>query len=190
MRGPDFDELVGGDVNGEEREHLRRAHDLLVAAGPAAELPSTLAAPPLPRAGRRTLAKRVLPLAATLAVAAFAGGYLAGSEGTPASFDTDFVLAMKGTAAAPDASADLRVGEIDEAGNWPMEMTVEGLRPGPRYELQLSRGGRPVASCGYFVVEDGETAVYLNAPYRLKHFDGWVVTRAGSDQVLLRDESA
>jgi hypothetical protein len=190
MSGPDFDELVGADMDGDEYARLRRAHDLLVAAGPAPELPRALAEPPLPRIGRRSLAARVLPLAATLAVVAFVGGYLAGASGRPTAFETDFVLAMHGTAAAPAASASLRVGEIDEAGNWPMELTVEGLRRGPRYELLLSRDGRPVASCGYFVVEKGRTVAYLNAPYHLRAFDGWVVTRVGSDDVLLRDESA
>jgi hypothetical protein len=184
-----FEDLVGAEMDGEERERLRRAHDLLVAAGPAAELPATLADPPVPRTGRRTAVARILPLAAAFAVAAFAGGYLAGGAGREA-FDTDFVLAMKPTPAAPAASATLRVGELDDAGNWPMEMTVEGLPAGPHYELFLTRRGRPVESCGSFVVEDGRTVVYLNAPYRLRQFDGWVVTRAGSREVLLRDADA
>jgi hypothetical protein len=190
MRGPDFDELVGADVQGEERKRLRRAHDLLVAAGPAAPLPRSLAAPPLRRAARRTAVARVLPIAAALAVAAFAGGYLAGATGREESFETDFALVMDGTAAAPGASASLRIGELDEAGNWPMEMTIEGLPPGPRYELSLTRDGRPAVSCGVFVVEKGRTSVYLNAPYRFDEFDGWVVTREGSREVLLRDTEA
>ena len=37
-RVPDFDELVGGDVTGDERERLRRAHELLVQTGPPPEL--------------------------------------------------------------------------------------------------------------------------------------------------------
>jgi len=37
-RVPDFDELVGGDVTGDERERLRRAHELLVHTGPPPEL--------------------------------------------------------------------------------------------------------------------------------------------------------
>ena len=37
-REPDFDALVGADVPGEERDRLRRAHELLVAAGPPPEL--------------------------------------------------------------------------------------------------------------------------------------------------------
>jgi hypothetical protein len=189
MSPSDFDELVGNDVPGDERERLRRAHELLVAAGPAPELPPTLAAVPLPRSSRRAAVARVLPIAAALAIAAFAGGYVVGDRG-PEEFATDFALEMHGTSAAPRAEATLRVGELDDAGNWPMEMSVEGLPSGPRYELLLARDGRPAASCGVFVVEEGETTVYLNAPYRFKDFDGWVVTREGSLEVLLRGTSA
>ena len=35
---PDFDELVGQNVPGEERARLRRAHDLLIEDGPPPEL--------------------------------------------------------------------------------------------------------------------------------------------------------
>ncbi len=37
-RGPDFDDLVGTDVEQAERERLRRVHDLLLEAGPPPEL--------------------------------------------------------------------------------------------------------------------------------------------------------
>lgn len=191
---PDFDELVEHDVEPAERAALKRAHELLVAAGPAPELPPALAAAPEPELdavpSRRTPPRRLrlaLPLAAALAaVAAFAGGFVVGGREEQA-FETDFELAMSGTAAAPDASAMLRVGELDEAGNWPMELTVEGL-PAGRYELLLTRGGGgPTASCGYFVVDEGETTVFLNAPYRLRDFDGWIVTHARSHEIVLSD---
>ena len=45
---PDFDELVGNDLGSEERDRLRRAHELLVAAGPLPELPPSLADPRAP----------------------------------------------------------------------------------------------------------------------------------------------
>ena len=38
MSGPDFRELVGDEGTPEELALLRRAHDLLVAAGPPPEL--------------------------------------------------------------------------------------------------------------------------------------------------------
>src|SRR4051794_41943180 len=42
---PDFEDLVGTDLEPEERDRLRRAHDLLIAAGPPPELPPALADP-------------------------------------------------------------------------------------------------------------------------------------------------
>ena len=37
-RGPDFDQLLGGDVDQADRDRLRRVHDLLLQAGPPPEL--------------------------------------------------------------------------------------------------------------------------------------------------------
>jgi hypothetical protein len=186
----ELEELVAGD------ERLRRAHEALLAAGPAPELPPELATPP----GRREQpAVRLLPrrrlgaalvLAAALALAAFGGGYLLAAADEPEAFETDFVLVMSGTERAEDAVASLAVGKQDEAGNWPMEMTVQGLPALPghgRYELLLTKGGEPAVSCGTFVV-DGKTLVFLNAPFRLRQYDGWVVTRAGSREILLRTD--
>ena len=53
MRPPDFDELIGDDVDDLERARLRRVHDLLVAAGPPADMPAALAAPPVVGLRRR-----------------------------------------------------------------------------------------------------------------------------------------
>lgn len=185
MTGPAFEQLVGADIGADERDRLRRVHDALLAAGPPAELPPRLERPPLPRAmpfPRRRVA--TFALAAALAVAAFGAGAITRDGGDGGAFATDFVLRMTGTSAAPEGLAVLAVGEIDEAGNWPMRMTVTGLDPG-RYELLLTRDGRPAASCGTFAV-DGRTVVFLNAPYRLRQFDGWVVTPEQSDRILLR----
>jgi hypothetical protein len=180
MNGPDFDELVGGTLEPRERARLRRAHEALLAAGPPPELPASLARPRPARSRKRAL---LLPLAAALALAgaSFAGGWLA--RGGP---DVDFTLGMRGTAAAPAATAELRVLAKDEAGNWPMEMTISGLPEG-RYELVLTRAGKPAASCGHFLVR-GRTVTSLNAPYLLKAYDGWAVIRPGSARILLRTE--
>jgi hypothetical protein len=181
MRGPDFDELVGEDLEPRERERLLRAHEALLVAGPPPELPAHLARPARPR--RRAVAL-ALPLAAALALAAaaFAAGWLA----KPAAHEVDFTLGMYGTAAAPSASAELHVYERDEAGNWPMEMEIEGLPEGS-YELVLTRAGKPAASCGRFLVQ-GRTVTVLNAPYRLRDYDGWAVIRPGSERILLRTD--
>ena len=183
--GPDFTDVVGEDVPAEERERLRRVHDLLVAAGPPPELPPTLATPPEAGGTVRFLPKRrrgaLLLLAAALAAAAFGGGYLLGGRASDESaFAPDRVVSMHGTRLAPAALASIRLAAKDESGNWPMQVVVRGLPKLPRgayYELFLTRKGRPVASCGSFLVHGGTTRVTLNAPYKLKRFDGWVVTR-------------
>ena len=48
---------------------------------------------------------------------------------------------------------------------------------GAYYTLYLTRGGKPIAPCGFFRVNGKTTTVHLNAPYKLRKFDGWVVTR-------------
>ena len=199
MSSRDFDDLVGPDLDPGERARLQRTHDLVVAAGPPPELPPALLVPPgaPPTAEvrtfpggypRRRLAAAAV-LAAAIALAAFGAGYLTAEGRNPeAAFATDFVLPMQGTASAPDARASLEVGERDEAGNWPMRMTIRSLRSLPnrgRYELFLTKEGRLAASCGTFTVEGEKTVVFLNAPYRLSQYDSWVITRAGSDRVLL-----
>jgi hypothetical protein len=177
---PDFDQLVGVDVEPGERDRLRRAHDALLVAGPPPELPRGLARP----RARREFARPALLLAATLAVlAAFLGGWALGRSSGD---DPDFSLAMRGTPAAVAAHAELDVYPIDAAGNWPMKMHVSGLADG-RYELVLTRHGKPVVSCGSFLVH-GSTLASLNAPYKLRAYDGWAVTRPGSSRILLRTD--
>ena len=179
---PDFDELVGTDLDPRERARLERVHELLVAAGPPpAEAPASIELP-VRRRGRGVL----LALAAALAVAAFAlGAGLAGSGGKSA----EFTKTMKGTAVAANASASLAVFDLDAAGNWPMKLTVAGLQPSARgrpYELWLVRGGKLAALCGSFLTaDDGTASVPMNAPYRFDDFDGWVVVEEGSETPLL-----
>jgi hypothetical protein len=176
VKSPDFDELIGDDVDDAERARLRRVHDLLVAAGPPADMPATLASPPVVGLRRKRVALGLL--AAALVVAAFVGGWLArGASDDP--FEVRAEVAMRGTAAAPVASGSLRLGYADEHGNWPMLVVVRGLEPLPKsgyYELLLTKKGKPVATCGSFKVgPDGEAKVRLGASYRLSDFDGWVV---------------
>lgn len=187
--GPDFEELVGSDLEPAERDRLQRIHDLLVAAGPPPELWSGVReragvqARAIPRRGRATM----LALAAALGVIVFAVGFLAGDRaGGP---NTDFVVTMSGTGAGAGSNAVLEIFDIDQAGNWPMELRLTGLEPAPSgrtYELWLTRGRSLTALCGSFLVEsDGTTVVPMNAPFRLKDFDGWVVVEQGSKAPLL-----
>jgi hypothetical protein len=101
----------------------------------------------------------------------------------------DFVESMQGTSVAPDASASLVVFEVDDAGNWPMELAIEGLPPaesGRPYALWLTRNGQLEAPCGGFVTNaDGSASVPLNAPYVFDESVGWVVVEEGSTTPLL-----
>jgi hypothetical protein len=189
VRHPNFDDLVGPEVPAEERARLLRAHEALLAAGPPPDLPPSLAAPHIGRLSATRRRGAFLALGAALVLTAFGAGYAIAEQGTDEAFETDFVVEMFDRTSAPPVVASLVVGVKDDDGNWPMRMTVSGLAAlpaGERYELVLTRNGRPAASCGTFAMEDDETIVYLNAPYRLRSYDGWAITREGSDEVLVR----
>ena len=182
---PDFDELVGTDLEPGERERLERVHELLIAAGPPPDLvdPRPKVVQLAPRRRRGVL----LALAAAIAVTAFSLG-AAVVEG-PAGQSVQFEQAMKGTPVAAHASGSLVVYALDDAGNWPMKLRVEGLQPTPSerpFELWLTRGGKLKALCGSFLTsETGSAAVPMNAPYRFDEYDGWVVVEEGSTTPLL-----
>ena len=188
--GPNFDELVGTELGEAERERLLRVHELLVAAGPPPDWQGVVTAPPTPATvivlpRRRRVA--LVALAAAFALAVFGAGYFVGNRGSTGS--PAQVVAMTGTPAAAGASASLAVFDRDAAGNWPMKLTVQGLAPplssGP-YELWLTKGRKLAALCGSFRAEsDGSTVVWINAPYKLSDFDGWVVVEEGSTTPLL-----
>jgi hypothetical protein len=176
-------DLVGDDVDREERERLERVHALLVQAGPPPELPPEIARAPEPPVARTLRLPRryrytALAAAAIVAVALFGLGYLVGGGPGEQPIET---LAMHGSSGA---NAELALFEKDPAGNWPMELTVTGLAPGT-YELWLTRGDELAASCGSFAVAGGETTVPLNAPFALKEFDAWVVVPTGSERPVL-----
>ena len=179
-----FDELVGEIEDPAERERLRRVHDLLLSVDPPPELAAgPPAAPVVPLPRRR--GRAALLLAAALAIASFGAGYLVGGRDEAA----DRLIEMRGVGAERDATASIELLSEDDAGNWPMRVLVRGLEPSRDrddfYELWLTKGGRPVASCGRFIVAQGLTRVTLSVPYALRRYDGWIVTRAGSEDALL-----
>jgi hypothetical protein len=181
---PSFDELVGTDLPAGERKRLLRVHELLLEAGPPPEVPTEAPVVELrPRRRRGVL----LALAATFVAAVFAVGVVVGNR--TAGPSADFDVALAGTAAAPSATATLTVFDLDEAGNWPMEMTVEGLAPatsGNAYQLWLTKSDQLVELCGAFRTNaDGKATVPMNAPYRFRDFDGWVVVEEGTRTPLL-----
>jgi hypothetical protein len=196
---PDFHELVG-DLPDEERARLERVHELLLAAGPPPELPPALVEPDLdPREEDvqflpRRRAGLVLAIAAAVGVAAFLGGYIAGRHKEP--FTKVFEVPMTGTAQAANSSATIQVGKADVAGNWPLKVTVRGLKALPKgqyYEMFLTRASKPVATCGTFRIAQSGDSVRLNAPYNFRSFDGWVVTLerpgSGTHPVVLRTKT-
>jgi uncharacterized protein (UPF0333 family) len=186
----DFDELVEGVESPEERDRLRRVHELLIQAGPPPELSPALATMPEPdeepadEADVAWLPPRrlgaALVLAATLVLASFAVGYFAGNN---RSNDGNETLKVTRTVVLHGEGAEtgvVSVGEVDADGNIPMVITVRGLAPLPEgdyYSLALTKGGKPIVTCTTFNVGDrGTNTVDLVAAYDLQGFDGWAVT--------------
>lgn len=161
-------------------------HELLLEVPAPPEIPRRLRAPAVVRLQPRR--RRYVPalIAAALLALTFAAGYVTGSDD-----DTDPVrtVTMIGVGEARGASASIDVLPSDDSGNYPMDVRVRGLEPnahsGDWYELWLTKDGKPIASCGRFTVDEGETTVRLTVPYSLRGYDGWIVTRRGSTEPLL-----
>jgi hypothetical protein len=181
-------------VNDVDDRRIERVEQLLRSAGPAPQLPPSLAEPPRvdeparerkrerPSARKSWLAVGFATAAAAAAIA-FTVGYALGDRGE--GLEPVAEIAMRGVAPAAAASAELDVGEPDADGNVPIEMSVRGLPalpPGGWYDLLLSKGGRPTVSCGTFNAGPGTTTVLFNVGYALREwrdegrYDGWVVT--------------
>jgi hypothetical protein len=182
-RPPEFDDLVEGVDRPEERERLRRMHELLLEAGPPPELSPALSSPPAPEQKRFTLWRTrrrvvgVFALAGALLAATFGLGYLAGRpDSDEAAFPVRRTVALVSDTGASGA-VDLGVRGRD--GNWPMIVTVRGLQPlrdGDYYTLALTKDGKPRVTCGTFNVSDrSRNSVRMSAAYNLEGFDGWVV---------------
>jgi len=185
---PDFRELVDDEGDREELDRLRRVHELLVAAGPPPELSPAVADPPEVEESKVLQFKRrrpatLLAVGIAAAAAAFVIGYAVGDHhnGFSASGPP---IPMHGVGQVAIARADIQIGSHDSGGNYPLEMTVQGLPRLPKggwYELLLSKGGKPTLPCGDFAVDGTRTTVRLSVPYDFqdlrahKAFDGWVV---------------
>jgi len=197
-RTPDFSELVGKDVSPEERARLEQVHSMIVTSGPLPELPLALQKAPeveddsrdasvafsfLPRRSGR-----ILTIAAGFALLTLIVGYVIGNHRS--GFQTDFTVPMRGTVAAPQASAVIKVGNIDRVGNWPLEVQVVGLKQLPNggwYTLYLTKNKKPALACGTFRVHSGTTTVRMNAPYDFRDYDGWVVSVGKNGPPLLAE---
>jgi hypothetical protein len=182
----EFDQLV--DLEGlgpDDLARLRRVHDLLVATGPPVELPARIARPPDGLDGARVIAfpaqrrrpAALLVLAATIAAACFGGGYVLANQAHRSSISVVRVVSLRGQ---QNSFASLSVGSADGDGNWPIELTVAGLKPLPakaHYYLMLWENGKPSSLCGIFKVgKNGAATVTFNVPYAITRTTRWVVT--------------
>lgn len=181
-----FDDLVGDIADPAERQRLRRIHELLLSVDAPPELPAAPEQAPvvvLPR--RRSYALALI--AAAIAAVLFGSGYLVG--GRSDDVEAVRVIPLVSTGDSRGASASIELLPQDESGNWPMNVRLRGLVPSKDradfYELWLTKDGKLADSCGRFTIHPGLTTVTLSVPYGLRQYDGWVVTRRGSEQPLL-----
>jgi hypothetical protein len=190
-RHPDFHDLVGNELEPGERERLERVHELLIAAGPPPELPQELAEPPRPEGKLVELARRRLRtglvLAATIVLAAFAVGYLFGSSGDESTSSESFTAERTAVLGkSPERLAVVRIGGVDENGNRPMIVSVDGLdrlQDGDYYTLFMTRNGKPIVTCGTFNVgENGVTTLRLSVAYDVDRFDGLMLAKYSREQ--------
>jgi hypothetical protein len=183
----DFEQLVDlAGLSPAERSRLQRVHDMLVAAGPPPELPGELTQPPAEVGGevvpleprRRRAPVAGLLIAATVAVACFGGGYLLANQAH--SSNAIHVVRVVPMSGQQNSFASLRVGSADKSGNWPIQLTVNGLKPlasKSRYYLMVWQNGKPAAFCGTFEVnKGGPTTVTFNVAYKITPQTRWVVT--------------
>ena len=175
-----FDDLIGPEATGAERERLRSVHELLLEAGPPPELTPELEAGPTlgMTLGRvRSMAthrRRRVFIPATVAaalVAAVLGYSLSGQSKGFA------VIPLHGTANAPSAVGTLQVLTATN-GRQPMVVNVHGLTRGT-YAVYLVRPDRSWEKCGTFNVTTpaAERPTTIDSPYRAKAGDTWLVTR-------------
>jgi hypothetical protein len=190
-----FDELVGTEPTGAERERLRDVHDLLWEAGPPPEVPPELLNGPtlamtLSRSRARLDVKRrrlpILTIAAAVLVGLIIGVGAALHRGQKYPS-----IAMRGESIAAGASGTLELLPPARSGaRQRMLLEVTGLPPSKTpYVVYLVRNGRRVASCGRFVVSSTghRLTEHLTSPYATRSADTWIVTihtLAGTTTVL------
>ncbi len=120
-------------------------------------------------------------LAAAIVLAAFAAGYLLGARGEGSSSDSFTAAKTAVLGKSPDRLAVVRIGQVDEDGNRPMDVSVDGLdrlSDGDYYTLFMTRNGKPIVTCGTFNVSDkGVTTVRLSVAYDLDRFDGLMLAK-------------
>ena len=184
-RRPELRDLLPDDVGADELARLERVHELLVSAGPPAELPPGLSKPPSTGGARalelgRRRWQTVALVAAAAAAVLFGVGFFSGWSSKDDSFKAAFgPVPMRGGGPTRDAIAQIWVGPKDKALNWPSVMKVRGLpalAKGSYYALYLTDGetGKKLLICTAFSVHAGVTTVTFNFPGPAKG-KGWVI---------------
>jgi hypothetical protein len=183
VTGPDFRELVGGELPPEEMARIERVDRLLRATPPPpAEVPSSLNRAVARIGAERTLwTRRRLAVAAALAAALAALFFGVGRWTTGGGAQYRFAVPLEPTASAPQASGTVKIGDRDpESGNWELQLSVAGLprlSGGDYYVLWLAKNGKYAGTCGTFNVGSGRTTVDMTVSYRLQNYDAWVISR-------------
>ena len=181
-----FDELIGAEPAGAERERLRNVHNLLLEVGPPPELTPAMEAGPtlaMTLSRLRLLPRRRRSFVLAAAAAAFVAliiGLGVSLHGHNSRYPS---LALRATGFAPHATGTLELLPA-KGSTQPMKLEVRGLpalKPG--YVVYLVRNGRTVGSCGSFKVAKAnrELTTQLSSPYRARGGDTWVVAvRSGA----------
>ena len=181
----DFRDLVGDDLNQEDRAKLERVDRLLRSVpAPPSEVPGSLDRA-VNRIGteRRHWTPRRLAAAVALAVALAALFFGVGRWTTGGEPHYRASIQMKPAASNPRASALIKLGDRDANGNWKLRLQVDGLPElggDGYYVLWLAKNGKYAATCGTFKVR-GETTIDMTVSYRLTEYDGWVISEARDD---------
>ena len=138
---PDFDELVdldgprargAGAPAARARDARRRrpagraSRATLAPAAAARPTTERRRSSPLPRRRRRRPSPALL-IAAAVAAACFGGGYVLANQAHHRARSTS--SASSRCRAQQNSFASLRVGSADASGNWPIQLTVNGLKP-------------------------------------------------------------
>jgi hypothetical protein len=187
----EFEDLVDlTGLNQEDESRLRRVHAMLIAAGPPAELPGDLSQPPAEVAGdglvsldahRRRRPIAAFLIAAAVAAACFTGGYVLANQAHSNRGAIHVVRVVPLQGVQQNSFASLRVGSSDANGNWPIQLTVNGLpqlQNQARYYLMVVQDGKPGPLCGTFeVAGHGPTTVSFSVAYKITPSTRWVVTR-------------
>jgi hypothetical protein len=124
-----------------------------------------------------------------LALVLFGLGWLLGGGGGGRQEVRSYELSGAG-----GATGTVTVFRADDAGNWPLELSVTGLPTSssraPTYQLWLSDRGRPTRAVGAFLTREGEADVELSVPTQPSAVDGWVVLVEGSTEPVLSGSAA